>query len=232
MRLTGRQCITSWPLAALTLLAGLAAAGEAIADPFPTAGDHSGYPLPPVGTVVEYSDGYSLTVTGVLPDSAAVIVESDSPVFGLERITYAFGIEWYRWELIEDGEVVDRSVYLFDRTALANAWPLTPGFEAQYRSIEILLDDVYDPMNVIGATIEVLEAERIDTALGRLPAIKVRLTLDFGEDDTGTQSVSTYTRWFHPDFGLPLKIEDAHQYGTSEPDRDVFDLISVTFPDD
>ncbi len=232
MWLTERQCITSWSSAALALLGGLAAASAAAADPFPIVGEHSGYPLPPVGTEMVYSDGYSLTVTGVLPDSAAVMVESESAEYGVERIAYAFGIEWYSWALVENGEVVDRSVYLFDRAALADAWPLTPGFETQYGSIEILLDDDYDPVNVIGATLEVLGTERLDTPLGRLPVIEVRLTLDLGEDDFGARSTNVYARWFHPDFGLPLRMEDTFHYGEEEPDRYVFDLVSVTFPSD
>ena len=232
MGLADRRCIANWPFAALALLSGLAAFGGAAADPFPIAGEHSGYPLPPVGTELEYSDGYVLTVTGVLPGSAAVMVESESLEYGVERIAYAFGIEWYSWALEENGEVIDRSIYLFDRTPLADAWPLTPGFEAHYGSIEILLDDDYDPVNVIGATLEVLGAERLDTPLGRLPVIEVRLTLDLGQDDTGAQSTNVYTRWFHPDFGLPLKIEDVYHYGPAEPDRYVFDLVSVTFPGD
>ena len=218
--------------ATLAVVAWLCAVGSAWADLFPRAGEHSGYPLPPVGTEVEYTGDYSFVVTALHPESAGVTVVSENPEYGTERITYAFGIEWYGWALLEDGDVIDRSLYLFDRTVVADAWPLTPGFQGEYGTIEVLLEDDYDPINVIAATLEVLEAERLETPLGELPATMVRLTLDLGRDDTGAQSTNVYTRWFHPDFGLPLKMEDTYYYGTDEPDAYVFDLVSVSFPED
>ena len=227
-----KRRVADAPLAVLALLAGLSTGLPASAEPFQNAGEHSGYPVPPVGTVVEYTDDYVLTVTGVHPGSAAVTVVSENPDYGVERITYAFGIEWYGWAPLEDGEVIDRSVYLFDRSVLADAWPLTPGFEVEYGTIEILPEDLLDPVNVFASTLEVVATERLDTPLGSLPATKVRLTIDLGRDDTGVQSTNVYTRWFHPDFGLPLKMEDTYYYGTTEPEKFVFDLISVSFPDD
>ena len=231
MRLAERTPLASGRLAVLALAAGIFAAGPASADPFPETDSPSDYPLPPIGTKVVYTDGYTMAVVDTWPSVAGVTVISEHPDYGVERITHAFGFEWYGWTLLEDGEVVDSSWYIFNTALVSAAWPLTPGFEAHYYTMEIVPADAYDPIRVVTTTLEVLDVEHLDTPAGRLPAMEVRLTLDFGPDEMGTQSTNVLSRWFHPDFGLPLRGEDTYIYGADEPDTYVFDLVSISFPD-
>ena len=209
----------------------LAAAGAAAAEPFRSTGEISGYPLPPVGTRVQYTEDYSLEVIDVWPEAGAVTVLSDDPVYGTERITLAFGIDWFDWALLENGAVVDRTEYLFNAAILADAWPLTPGYAARYYTLEIGAQQEGVERTPIVAALEIGAAERIDSPLGRLPVIRTTLTLDLGADETGAETVNVYTRWFHPDFGLPVRAVDTFHYGDEPPTTVVFDLVDISFPD-
>lgn len=232
MGFTGRKRLAAVRLATLAFMVAIGVAGSAAATPFPIGKDKSAYPLPPIGTTVEYTDGYTITVVDTWPNLAGVTVMSEHPDYGVERITHAFGFEWYGWTLLEDGEVVDSSWYIFNTALVSGAWPLVPGFEAQYYTMEIVPADAYDPIRGVATTLEVLDGEHLDTPLGRLPAMEVRLTLDFGPDETGRQSTNVLSRWFSPHFGLPLRGEDTYIYGSEAPDTYVFDLVGISFPDE
>lgn len=224
------QSIRTGLLVVLALSGMLAGAGPAAADPFRSIAEASGYPIPPVGTRVDYTEGYSVTVVDVWAEAGAVTIDSIHPVYGHERITHAYGIEWYDWAAVEDGELVNRTRYLFNAAILADAWPLTDGFRAEYDSMELYSDPTADPARPITGTIEVQAAAPLDTPLGRLPVFMVRLTLNLGPDDTGTIMINTYTRWFSPDFGLPLKVEQSFRYGWEAPTVDVYDLVGMSIP--
>ena len=138
MRFMERKRLAAWRLAMLAMLAllfGIGIAGATEAPPLPIGKDKWEYPVPPVGTRVEYTDGYTMTVIDTWPSLAGVTVMSEHPEYGLERITYAFGFEWYAWALLEDGDVIDSSWYLFNTALVSDAWPLVPGFEAHYYTL-------------------------------------------------------------------------------------------------
>lgn len=227
--LAGLFRVSSGVLAAALLTAG--AGGPAAAQPvelFPAAGEHEGYPVPPIGTEVTYSGGYALSVTDIWVEAGAVTVVGEHPIYGTERITLAYGLDWYDWAQIEKGQAVESTNYIFNSAVLAAAWPLAPGYSISYEIQEHYEDAPDDPM-MIAASLEVLEASRLDTPMGRLPVVHTRLTLDLGPDDQGGRLVNTYERWFHPQFGLPVRMVDTYADGAGA-DTEVFDLVTISFP--
>lgn len=181
------------------------------------------YIQPVVGTVAQYTGEMTVTVLESTADGET-LVEQMSRDLGQELIRTLYGIDWLEYTYFDSDNAAVRTTFSFDRALLADAWPLTPGYQTAYTSLERTEDGAITGAQ---ATLSVGEFTQATVPMGTFEACTVTLTIDYGGE---VDDRIVYDLTFADGIALPVSWKVSSYYDQETPAVTAYEMTEIYVP--
>lgn len=181
------------------------------------------YIQPVVGTVAQYTEEMTVTVLESTPDGET-LVQQMSRDLGQELIRTLYGIDWLEYTYFDSENAAILATFSYDHAPVADAWPLTPGYQAAYTSLERSADGT---QTAAQATISVGGFTQVTVPMGSFEACTVTLTIDYGGE---VEDRIVYDLTFADGIALPVSWKIASYYDQETPEVTIYELTEIYVP--